>query len=163
MPEGTKWQTYEQVAADLLNRFAKEFGLDRFEGKQHIDGEQRYRMGNRCEGNSRLRQWLHDCRMPPLHDIETVTGEIGRTRVSDHRYRGDWRNLREPARIPGGRKRVAAAENIFEATLSQDSTPTDFVMGFLNKFMLGVSTTFFIKSEVQVEFVKGSPDKGHAS
>ena len=33
------WRTYEEVAAYLLNRFAKEFGLKTVEGKQKIQGQ----------------------------------------------------------------------------------------------------------------------------
>ncbi len=35
----TKWKDYEGVATYLLNEFAKEFNLDRVEGKQKIDGK----------------------------------------------------------------------------------------------------------------------------
>jgi hypothetical protein len=34
-----KWQTYEEVAAHLLDEFAAEFGLSRVEGKQIVDGQ----------------------------------------------------------------------------------------------------------------------------
>ena len=33
------WQTYEEVATYLLDLFAKEFGLDRVESKQKIEGK----------------------------------------------------------------------------------------------------------------------------
>ena len=33
-----KWESYEQVAAYLLNQFASEFGLDLVEGKQEVVG-----------------------------------------------------------------------------------------------------------------------------
>jgi hypothetical protein len=36
--EPKKWRTYEEVAAHLLNQFAKHFKLGRFEGKQVIGG-----------------------------------------------------------------------------------------------------------------------------
>ena len=35
-----KWQTYEQVAAYLLDKFAADFGLSRVEGKQKVRGQQ---------------------------------------------------------------------------------------------------------------------------
>src|SRR5215210_705819 len=34
-----KWESYEQVAAYLLNQFASEFGLERVEGKQKVVGQ----------------------------------------------------------------------------------------------------------------------------
>jgi hypothetical protein len=38
MAKPVRWQTYEEVAAWLLNQFASEFGLDRVEGKQDVSG-----------------------------------------------------------------------------------------------------------------------------
>ena len=32
------WRTYEEVAAELLDRNAEKFGLQRVEGKQHVRG-----------------------------------------------------------------------------------------------------------------------------
>ena len=32
------WKTYEEVAAEILDRNAEEFGLQRVEGKQHVRG-----------------------------------------------------------------------------------------------------------------------------
>ena len=37
MPE--KWETYEEVAAYLLSHFAREFGVEFFEGKQNVTGK----------------------------------------------------------------------------------------------------------------------------
>jgi hypothetical protein len=37
--EPKKWETYEEVAAHLLNEMAAEFGLDYFEGKQSVEGK----------------------------------------------------------------------------------------------------------------------------
>jgi hypothetical protein len=33
------WESYEQVSHYLLDKFASEFGLDRVEGKQEIQGQ----------------------------------------------------------------------------------------------------------------------------
>jgi hypothetical protein len=35
----TKWRSYEEAAAHLLNQFAHEFGLERVEGKQKVVGQ----------------------------------------------------------------------------------------------------------------------------
>jgi hypothetical protein len=163
MPEAVNWRTYEEVAADLLNRFAKEFGLDRVEGKQHVGGGRsgteweidakgiRHSDGGfmivECRRNTTAKQSQEKLGGLAYRIIDT--GAVGGIYVS-------------PLGFQEGAERVAAAEGIFEVTLNQDSTPTDFVMGFLNKFMVGVSTTFFIKSEVQVELIKGPPDKSDA-
>jgi hypothetical protein len=37
--QGVPWERYQAVAAELLNRFADRFGLDRVEGKQKIQGD----------------------------------------------------------------------------------------------------------------------------
>jgi len=37
--ESQTWQSYEEVAAYLLDQIAAEFGLERFEGKQVVPGK----------------------------------------------------------------------------------------------------------------------------
>jgi len=34
-----KWESYQEVATYLLDKFAREFGLNRVEGKQKIQGQ----------------------------------------------------------------------------------------------------------------------------
>jgi hypothetical protein len=34
-----EWETYEEVATYLLNKFSSEFGLDRVEGQQKVQGK----------------------------------------------------------------------------------------------------------------------------
>jgi hypothetical protein len=39
MDESHSWETYEEVATYLLNQFATKFGIERFEGKQNVEGK----------------------------------------------------------------------------------------------------------------------------
>jgi len=150
-----KWQNYEEVAADLLGRFANEFSLDRFEGKQKVAGNRSNTeweidaKGVRdCDGGfmivecrryttSRQSQENVGARAYRILD----TGAMGAICVS-------------PLGFQEGAKKVANGEDIFEVTLTPDSTPTDFVMGFLNKFAAGVSTTLFIQGHASAEVVQ---------
>jgi hypothetical protein len=50
-------------------------------------------------------------------------------------------------------ERVAAAENIISVRLNKDCNRYEFVLGFLNKIMLGVLDQVSIGEEVQVKLV----------
>jgi hypothetical protein len=59
-----------------------------------------------------------------------------------------------PLGLQEGAQKVAAAENIVEVHLDENSTPEQFVMSFLDKIMLGVVDTIKLKDEVKVEVVR---------
>ncbi len=59
-----------------------------------------------------------------------------------------------PLGLQEGAQQVAAAENIVEVHLDENSTPEQFVMSFLNKIMVGVADTIQLKGEVRVEAIR---------
>ena len=56
---------------------------------------------------------------------------------------------------------MAAAENIVEVRLDENSTPQQFVMHFFNKFLAGLSTTLFLRGclEGEIERADGTREK----
>jgi hypothetical protein len=58
-----------------------------------------------------------------------------------------------PLGLQEGAERVAAAENIISVRLNEDYNRYKFVLGFLNKIMLGVLDQISNGEEVQVKLV----------
>jgi hypothetical protein len=60
----------------------------------------------------------------------------------------------------GGAARVAAAENIISVKLTADSTPTEFVIQFLNKLCLGIRAKVTVSATVTPRFLRECPKCG---
>jgi len=149
-----KWETYEQVAAYLLNQFAHEFGLDRVEGKQELKGK---RSGTTWkidakgvrEGNEAF--VIIECRRytTSKHNQEQV-GSLAYRIIDTGAEKGI---LVSPLGMQKGAAKVANAENIINVQLDENSTRHEYVLGFLNKIMLGLQDTIQTKEEVHVKIV----------
>jgi hypothetical protein len=72
---------------------------------------------------------------------------------SVHDTGADGGILVNPLGLQEGAERVAAAENIISVRLNEDCNRYEFVLGFLNKIMLGVLDQISISEEVQVKLV----------
>ena len=130
-----KWENYEEVATYLLNEFANEFNLDRVEGKQKIDGK---RSGTTWEIDAKgVKEddggfMIVECR-------RRTTSKQAQEHLGSLAYRiidtgADGGIVVSPLGSQKGAEMIAKSENIFNVTLSPDSTPTEFNMGFLGKF-----------------------------
>ena len=147
-----KWQTYEEVATYLLNKFATEFGLDRVEGKQKVKGK---RSGTTWtidakgtkEGNEGF--VIVECRRHTTskHSQEKVGGLA--YRIIDTGAEGGI--IVTPIGLQKGAEKVANAENVVHVRLDENSTKYKYVLGFLNKIMLGVLDKIKVKEEVHVK------------
>ena len=147
-----KWQTYEEVAAFLLNEFSHEFGLSKVEGKQTIEGlhsgtywiidAKGVRHGN--EGFV-----IVECRcyLSSKQNQEKLGGLA--YRILDTGAEGGI--IVSPLGIQQGAEKIAKAENILNVRLDPNSTPNDFCMQFLNKLMIRKSDKISITDEVIVE------------
>jgi hypothetical protein len=147
-----KWQTYEDVAAYLLNEFAAEFGLSKVEGKQTINGQ---RSGTQWEIDAKgVRESgqgfiIVECRRyTTSKQSQEKFGSLA-YRITDTGAKGGI--LVSPLGLQEGARKVANAENIIEVKLSPDSTPQDFTMQFLNKIMIGISETIGLSDHVEVQ------------
>jgi Restriction endonuclease len=145
MAEVVRWQTYEQVAAWLLNQFASEFGLDRVEGKQDVAGQ------------STGTNWQIDAKGVREGDGGFMIVECRRytkSRICQEEVAGLAYRIMDSGAIGGivvsplgfqeGASKVAASEGIFAVTLDPSSTPKSFSIAFLNKFRAGGSFGMFI-------------------
>ena len=69
-------------------------------------------------------------------------------RITDTRAKGGI--IVTPLGLQEGAEKIAQAENIVDVRLDPDSTPQKFAMQFLNKMMIGVSTSLLLTGGVTV-------------
>lgn len=149
------WQSYEEVAAYLLNKFASEFGLTRVEGKQTMLGN---KSGTSWEVDAKgFRQndngfLIVECRRyTKAKQNQEKLGSLA-YRISDTGANGGI--IVSPVGIQLGAQLIANAENILSVTLNQDSTPNEFSMQFLNKIFLGVEEHLELTDSVEVTIMR---------
>lgn len=145
------WESYEEVAAFLLNKFASEFGLNHVEGKQKIYGQ---RSGTEWEIDAKGFRERNDgfliveCRRyTSSRQSQEKLGSLA-YRIIDSGAKGGI--LVSPLGFQEGAKKVAEAENIIEVKLSSNSTPYEYFLEFLNKVMVGVRDDVHVKDDVFV-------------
>jgi len=133
------WSAYEEVATYLLDKNAKEFGLEKVEGKQSVPGQ---RSGT---------NWVIDAKGIIEDGIAFVIVECRRYTTSKQNqermgalaYRiidtgASGGIIVSPMGLQSGAEKVASAEGILEVMIDADSTPHEFAMRFLNKLMIGI-------------------------
>jgi hypothetical protein len=151
--QGVPWERYQAVAAELLNRFADRFGLDRVEGKQKIQGDNStWEIDAKGLRDSDGAVIVVECRRKK-HRLEQEALAAIAYRIQDIRAQGGI--VVSPLPLQSGAKRIANAESIVEVQLDQNSTSLDFAMRFLGKLMVGAS--------VQAGAVAGDRIAGEAS
>lgn len=151
-----RWKSCEGVATYLLNKFAQEFGLDRVESKQKIVGR---RSGTTWEidakgirqGNTGFMIIEYRCYTTSKQNQEKI-GALA-YRIID--TGADGGILVSPLSFQEGAERVATAESIISVRLNEDCNRYEYVLGFLNKIMIGVQDTISISigEIVQVKLV----------
>jgi hypothetical protein len=149
------WRSYEEVAVHLLNQFAKEFGLDRVEGKQEVTGQRSKTIweidakGVRDKDGAFM---VVECRR--YTTSKQNQGKVGSLAYSIIDSGAMGGIIVSPLGLQEGAQKVAAAENIVEVRLDENSTPEQFVMGFLDKIMVGITDTITVREEVKIEVVR---------
>ncbi len=141
------WETYEEVAADLLNRFREEFGLKSVEGKQKIHGRE---SGTDWEIDAKgIREGdealiIVECRRYEKDkQNQGKAGSLAYTIIDTGAAGGIFVS---PLGFQEGAAKIAAARNILDVRLNPNSTPTDFALQFLEKLFLGVSAKAEVKA-----------------
>lgn len=147
-----KWETYEEVATFFLNKFASEFGLSSVEGKQKIQGQKsdtEWEIDAKGVRDGDEGFVIIECR-------RYTTSRQNQERVGGLAYRiidcgAEGGILVSPMGLQEGAKKIASAENIHSVQLSEDSTPYNYFLSFLNKIMLSVHDTIQVKESVIVK------------
>jgi hypothetical protein len=151
----TRWKTYEEVAAYLLNKFAEEFGLTRVEGQQTVSGK---RSGTEWtidakgvrDGNEAF--IIVECR-------RYTTTKQDQEKVGALAYRimdtgADGGIIVSPMGLQSGAQKVAETEGIISIELYEDNTPTEFSLRFLNKLFVGIAETLKASDRSDAELVR---------
>lgn len=146
-----QWQTYEEVAAYLLNQLARHFGVGRFEGKQLVAGDSGTKWeidAKGCaDGSGRL--IVVECKRHTKSGInQAITSSLA---WAIHDVGANGGILVSPLGLQEGAKKVAAKANIIEVVLDQDSTTTDYMLSFLNQIHIGISETLHVTDHVVAE------------
>ncbi|GHU15509.1 hypothetical protein FACS189441_7270 [Betaproteobacteria bacterium] len=133
-----QWQTYEEVATYLLNRFAEDFGLGRVEGKQIVPAESGTKWeidAKGCKDND-TSFVIVECKRYTTNKInqETVAGLA--YRIKDTNASGAI--LVSPIGLQAGAKKIAEKENIIPVTLNQEATTVQYILAFLTNVCIGI-------------------------
>lgn len=136
-----RWETYEEVAAYLLNQFAEHFGLGRFEEKQIVRGESgtdwELDAIGYADGNSKV--VVVECKRHLKAGIsQAIAGSLAWA-IQDVGAEGGI--IVSPLGLQKGAKKVAAKANIIEVVLDPESSTTEYVMKFLERIHLGVASS----------------------
>jgi hypothetical protein len=156
------WETYEQVAASLLNTIAHEFGLGKVEGKQIVPGEsgadwEIEAKGIRLDGDGFL---IIECRRYTKSRLPQEKVAAVAYRIQDTRAKGGI--IVSPLDLQSGAKKVANQAGIIHVRLSPESTTTDYVLSFLNKIFVGLSDSIGFKGDlVETKKVTAVCNKGN--
>jgi len=152
------WESYEEVARELIRRFKTDFGLSDVEGKQDIPGSSgttwEIEAKGIKEGNSGF--IIVECRRYVKSRLkqESVAGLA--FRITDTGASGGI--IVTPIGLQEGAQKVAQSTGIETVILTPDSTTTDFVMRYLQKIMVGISERVTIKDSVHVEVIRAKKD-----
>jgi hypothetical protein len=151
----TKWKTYEEVAAHLLDIFAKHFGLSRVEGKQSVYGVRSgtdWTIDAKGISNGNETFVIIECRRHTTskQDQEQL-GSLA-YRIIDTGAQGGI--LVSPLGFQSGAQKVAQANCIIHVELHPDSTPTEFFMRFLNQIFVGIQERCQISDHFEAKLIR---------
>ncbi len=129
-----KWKSYQEVAAYLLDQMAAHFDLERVEGTQDLAGLRSgtsYSIdakGVRVGGDAFV---LIECRRYTTSKQKQEHLAALAYRIIDTRAAGGI--VVSPLGLQEGAARIADAEHIISVHLAENSTTSEYVLGFLNK------------------------------
>jgi hypothetical protein len=159
MPNDLKqkaWRTYEEVAQDLLNRFANEFGLKFVEGKQEVQGQltdweidAKGVVEENAEGTEGF--LIVECRHRSRKRTQAEVAQLAFT-ISDTGAAGGI--IVSPSGLQKGAAKIAAGKNIIAVRLSKTSTASDFALQFFDKLFLGLTAKVGITANVTPRYLR---------
>ncbi|MDQ2998980.1 MAG: hypothetical protein M3R61_18265 [Chloroflexota bacterium] len=134
------WETYEEVAAYLLDQISSEFGLARFEGKQDLIGKRSgtsYEIDAKGISSNNETLFIVECRRyTTSRQNQEKLGALA-YRIIDTGAKGGI--MVSPLGLQEGANKIAAAENIHSVILDANSTRSDHILKFLNQAQISFS------------------------
>jgi hypothetical protein len=150
------WEFYEEVATHLLDRFAKDFDLGRFEGKQIVPGTSGAEWEIDAKGYSEDGSHfvIVECKRYTKGRVnQAIVGSLAYS-IQDTGASGGI--VVTPQGLQKGAMKIADHNGIHTVHLNQNSTKTDYMIKFLNKVYLGLSDT--CTSTESISIVKKDKD-----
>jgi hypothetical protein len=155
MKDDKKWRTYEEVAQYLLNEFAREFGLEKVEGKQKLKGivpGTEYII--EAKGVAENEEWfiIVECRRRTTSklDQESIGGIA--YRIKNTGAKGGI--IVSHLGLQKGARLIAKAENIVSVILNKDSTTKDYILKFLEQIKVGRHGELNFTGKVKRKLIK---------
>lgn len=148
----TTWESYEEVAAYLLNQMASRFGLQRVEGKQFIQG---LRSGTKWEIDAKgIKESdneafvIIECRR--YESSKQTQEKVGALayRILDTGATGGI--IVSPLGLQAGGEKIAQAENILSVLMDENSTKEQYILKFLKDTIIGFTDKLTISEEITV-------------
>jgi len=155
MNDDKKWRTYEEVAQYLLNEFAREFGLEKVEGKQKLKGivtGTEYEIEAKGVAENEEKFIIVECR-------RYTTSKLNQDRIGGIAYRIKDTGAKggiivSPLGLQEGARKIAKAENIISVILNKDSTTKDYILKFLEQIKVGNSGELYLKPSLKAKLIK---------
>jgi hypothetical protein len=156
----TKWESYEEVAAYLLDQMASKFGLQRIEGKQPIKG---LRSGTEWvidakgikEGDNEAFVIIECRRYTSSKQTQEKVGALA-YRILDTGAVGGI--FVSPLGLQEGGEKIAKAENISSILLDENSTKKQYILKFLNDWFIGFAVNIHLSAKMTIEVIKDAKD-----
>jgi hypothetical protein len=129
------WQQYEEVARELLNRFRRDFDLDRVEPKQCLPGASGSLWEIDAKGvrvSEELAVIVVECRRRSRRATQEAVGALA-FKIQDVGAVGGI--IVTPLPLQRGAAAIASHAKIIEVRLDQNSTFEQFGMSFLDKIL----------------------------
>lgn len=134
-----QWESYEEVAAYLLNAFATDFGLGWVDGKQLVPGNSGTNWEIDAKGFSENGESfvIVECkRFTKDRIVQEVVAGLA-FRIVDTNASGGI--IVTPIGLQEGANKVAEHTGILTVRLNKDCTKTDYILQFLNNIRVGLS------------------------
>lgn len=150
----TKWETYEDVAAYLLNEFASRFKLDGFSGKESIKGNvsgTTWEIDGKGFTDGDDKFVIVECRRYTTSKQSQEKMAALAYRIHDTGASGGI--IVSPLGLQSGAQKVASSENIIPVKLTPESTTKEYFLEFLNNICIGFVDTFEPKISDSLEII----------
>jgi hypothetical protein len=132
------WETYEEVAAYLLNQIADKFGIVKVEGKQLIKGQKsgtEWEIDAKGVGSQGDIFLIIECRR--YTSSKQNQEKLGALAYRIHDTGAAGGIIVSSLGLQEGAEKIAKAENIHNVILNPDSTTTNYILKFLKEVYIG--------------------------
>jgi hypothetical protein len=152
----SKWETYEQVSTFILSDIRQQFGLDRVEPKQKVEGEESgttYEIDGKGVVERPEAFLIVECRRhkQPLKQEHLAAVAY---RIID--TGADGGIVVSPLPVQEGAAKIANARNIVTVQLNADATRHEYLMRFLNELHSSFHDDIEVSDLLEIEMTRVS-------